>query len=291
MSKIKLSVVLATRNEELNIEACLNSIVQIADEIIVVDEESTDRTREIAKSIGARVFKVKHSPIFHKTKQIAVEKASGEWILQLDADERVSASLGREILKVINLTSEDLLHRTIDDKRKLRLFKKHQRVIEERDGKLGEDSLEIVAFFVPRINYFLGKPLIHAGVYPDGVIRLFKRGYASFPAKSVHEQPVINGKIAWLVNDLEHHDSPTLRRYFVRANRYTSLTASTFKQKDVAKNIFNFVYFTIIKPSIVFVKLFIRHKGFLDGMRGFLWSFFSAVHFPIAYYKYWVNDY
>src|SRR3990172_1056786 len=114
MKRIKLSVVLATRNEETNIEACLDSVKNIADEIIVIDENSSDKTREIAKKFGAKVYKVKHEPIFHKTKQ---------------------------------------------------------------KGK-------VFAFFIPRRNYFLGKPLIHAGVYPDGQIRLVKKDKARFRQKA-----------------------------------------------------------------------------------------------------------
>src|SRR3990167_7280112 len=103
MKRIKLSVVLATRNEETNIEACLDSVKNIADEIIVFDENSSDKTREIAKKFGAKVFKVAHQPIFHITKQKAINKASEDWILQLDADEVITPELAGEIKKVINM--------------------------------------------------------------------------------------------------------------------------------------------------------------------------------------------
>src|SRR3972149_7911068 len=93
----KLSVVLATRNEEANIEVCLEAVKGLADDIVVVDEGSEDKTREIAQSHGARVFKVSHEPIFHKTKQKALDLAQGDWILQLDADERVTGGLAREV--------------------------------------------------------------------------------------------------------------------------------------------------------------------------------------------------
>ena len=134
---------------------------------------------------------------------------------------------------------------------------------------------------------FLGKSLIHAGVYPDGVIRLVKRSKAKFPAKSVHEQIQVDGQVVWLQNDLEHHDSPTLSRYISRMNRYTDIRANDFKKQNISKNIMNLLYYSSLKPLLVFLKLFVRHKGFRDGIRGFLWSAFSAMHFPIAYYKYW----
>jgi glycosyltransferase involved in cell wall biosynthesis len=285
----KLSVVLSTRNEASNIGPCLESVKNIANEIIVFDESSKDNTREIARSYGASVFKVEHEPIFHKTKQKALDKASGNWILQLDADERVSPPLAREIKEVINLSDKEMMERKLKDKRKLELFNRHQRLVEARDGKLGNGSGEVVAFFIPRRNFFLGKPLIHAGVYPDAVIRLIKKGKAGLPAKSVHEQMWINGDIAWLFNDLEHHDSPTFSRYIYRLNRYTDLKAEEFEKAKTPKNIFTLFYYSFVKPLTVFSVLYFRHKGILDGPRGFVWSMFSATHFPIAYYKYFTN--
>jgi len=275
-----LSVVLATRNEEANIRRVIASVQDLADEIIVVDEGSTDKTRSIAKELGAKVFKVKHEPIFHKTKQKALAKAKGDWILQLDADEVVTSGLAEEIKSVL----EGRHKRGGGDKNKL--FLRHQKLLESRDGKLGKDTGEIVAYFIPRRNYFLGKPLIHAGVYPDAVIRLVKKGKARFPGESVHEQIEVDGNVAWLFNDLKHNDSPTLRRYIARMNRYTDLQSEEFEAKKLSKNFFTLFLYTTFLPFINFLKLYFRHKGFLDGMRGFLWSLLSSLHFPLAYYKY-----
>ncbi len=286
---MKLSVVLATRNEEANIERCLRSVKDIADEIIVFDEHSTDMTAEIARKLGAKVYEEPHHDIFHVTKQKAIEKAKGEWVLQLDADEVVTPSLAKEIRQVISMSDDEIRNRKPTNMKKWRLFKRHQEIIENRDGKLGGKG-EIVAFFIPRLNMFLGKPLIHAGVYPDAVIRLIKNGKAYLPAKSVHEQMKINGEVAWLFNDLEHYDSPTFSRYLSRANRYTSLTAAEFKESKVMKNIWSLIYYSFLKPFSVFVNLYIKNKGFKDGMRGFVWSIFSAFHFPIAYFKYWSGE-
>ena len=286
----KISVVLATRNEEKNIGPCLESVKDIADEIVVLDEYSVDRTREIAKKYGAKVFKEPHHEIFHITKQKALDLAHGDWILQLDADERVTKELGKEIKEVLKMSDEEIKDRRPQNSEKRELFIRHQKLIEERDGKVGRDTGEIVAFFIPRLNYFLGAPLIHAGVYPDGVIRLVKKGKASFPAKSVHEQMEIDGEVAWLFNDLEHHESPTFGRYLSKANRYTSLTASEFKEKKLPKNVLMLVYYSFIKPISIFLRLYIRTKGFKDGMRGFVWSLFSAFHYPIAYFKYWSGE-
>ena len=280
-SSPRLSVVLAVRNEEENIARCLNSVKNIADEIVVVDECSTDKTRTVAEGFGAKVYLEPHHDIFHVTKQVALNKATGDWILQLDADEIVTLGLAKEIKSVISgqwlVTS---------DAKKLELFDRHQKLLEQRDGNIGKDTGEIVGYFIPRKNMFLGKPLIHAGVYPDGVIRLFKKGKARFPQKSVHEQIVLDGKVSWLSNDLEHYDSPTLKRYFDRMNRYTDLHASELRERKVPKNVVFFALYTIHKPLVTFCSLFFRHLGFLDGVCGFLWSFFSSLHYPIAYCKY-----
>lgn len=286
MNNIKLSVVLATRNEEANIEKCLRAVKDIADEIIVIDEYSEDKTREVARALGAKVYLEPHHDIFHITKQKALDKASGSWILQLDADEVVSIELAKEIKEVVNMGQAEIRSRRLNWK-KLNLFKRHERLIEKRDGKIGKDTRQIVAFFIPRLNMFLGSPLKHAGVYPDPSIRLIKNGKARFPQKSVHEIMEIDGEVAWLQNDLEHYDSPTFSRYIQRANRYTNLTAQEFKREKLPKNFSTLFYYSFIKPISFFTRLYFRHLGFLDGNGGFLWSAFSAIHFPLAYYKYW----
>ena len=210
-------------------------------------------------------------------KQIALEKSTGDWILQLDADEVVTSKLAKEISSIVNG-----LHTPVNNK----LFRRHQNLIEARDGKIGKPTGEIVGYFVARRNIFLGKPLIHAGVYPDGGIRLVKKGKAHFPQKSVHEQIQLDGEVAWLSSDLLHYDSPTLKRYLARLNRYTDLKAFELQGSKVKKSFWNFLAYTICWPLFTFCKLYFRHLGFLDGARGFLWSFFSAMHFPIAYFKY-----
>ena len=308
-NKITLSVVLATLNEEQNVGLCLDSVKDIADEIVVVDEDSIDKTREIAEKYRAKVFTVIHEPIFHITKQKAIDKATGDWILQLDADERATKELRDEIKKVINSSNDDLLNRVLSrpertlskvergvegSPKKIGLFLRHEELIRKREGQLGKHTGEampagrqVVAFFIPRRNFFLGKPLIHAGVYPDGVIRLIKRGKARLPGKSVHEVMEVDGEIGWLFNDLEHHESPTFNRYLERMNRYTDLQAEELKERKIPANYWNLFKYSFLLPTSYFLKLFIRHKGFLDGMRGFVWSVFSSLHYPLSYFKYW----
>lgn len=282
---MKLSIVLATYNEEKNLEDCLNSVRDFASEIVIVDGGSKDQTVDIAKHFSAKVIITDNPPIFHINKQKALEQAQGEWILQLDADERVNKELAEEIIKVIHMTEEeiDLYQQSLKQRD---LFLRHQKILEKGSGQIGDLDCQYVAFFIPRLNYFLGKYLKHGGIYPDGVIRLVKRGKAHFPCQSVHEQIAVDGKVGWLQNNLLHFADPTFSRYLKRNNRYIGLLADQFTNENLGKDPLQFINFCLIKPFFWFFLTQIRHKGILDGIPGIMFSFFSALRFPRAYIKY-----
>jgi len=278
---MKLSVAIAAYNEEGNLARCLSSVSSWADEIVVVDGGSTDKTVEIALSFHARVIRTDNPPIFHINKQKAIDTCTGDWILQLDADEVVLPELAAEIRKVMTMSGKELENRPFDA-RKRRFFIRHQRILEKRDGKIGDPRGDIAAFFIPRRNYFLGKPMTYAGTYPDGVIRLIKRGKAWFPQESVHEQIHVEGRVLWLMNDLLHYSNPTFGKYFAGADRYTDLLATRIQ----GPGIITACTYLFLLPLFTFISLFVRHKGFRDGIRGFLFCFFSSLHYPTAYFKY-----
>lgn len=248
---MQLSVVIATYNEEKNIKACLDSIDSLADEIIVVDGQSEDKTREIAKKLGAKVFKVTNKPIFHLNKQLAVEKASGKWILQLDADEQISPALAQEIKTIIN-----------------------------------QKSPQFNGYYLPRKNFFLTRFLTKGGQYPDYVIRLFKKNHGHFPCKSVHEQIDINGPVGYLTQPLTHYADRQFSHYLLRFNRYTSLDANLlFRQKTKPGIFLAFNYF-VFKPIAWFFLTYFRHLGLVDGLPGFIFSLMSSLRFPVIYLKF-----
>jgi len=249
--KIILSVALAVRNEESNLELCLSSIKDIADEIVVVDGDSNDKTVEIAESFHSIVIKTDNPPIFHINKQKALDACRGVWILQLDADEVVTEELKEEIRLTIN------------------------------DGRLTNKG-----YYIPRRNYFWGHFMKKGGQYPDYVIRLVKRGYARFPCKSVHEQIQIDGEVGYIKEPMLHYSYRTFDDYWKKAATYTELTAKEFKENGLKKNLGTWVHYVILEPMKTFFLLFIRHKGFLDGIYGFIFAYFSALHYPIAYRKY-----
>lgn len=246
MTKPKLSVVLAVFNEESNLKNCLNSVLNIADEIVVVDGGSQDKTVEIAKSFGAKVIETSNPQIFHINKNKAIDAATKYWILQLDADERVSEDLAKEIKDVIS--AEHVL-----------------------DG-----------YWIPRSNFFLGRFLKKGGQYPDYTLRLYKRGKGRLPAKDVHEQAVVDGSVGYLKNDLLHLRDLTLGKYLSGLERYTSLLATQIEDSGLIA-FFNYLF---LKPLWWFLLTYIRHKGFMDGWQGFVFSFFSSLRFPVAYVKY-----
>lgn len=248
----KLSVVLATFNEEENIKDCLDSVRNLADEIVVVDGSSIDKTRTIAQKMGAQVYTVPNVAIFHKNKQVAVDKAKGEWILQLDADERVDEDLRLEIKTEVN----------------------------RKDNPYS-------GYYLPRKNWFLGRFLTKGGQYPDYVIRLFKRGKGRFPAKTVHEQIEIDGKVGHLTNPLIHLADPTFSRYLIRFNRYTSLDAELLRGQHQRPTVWFGLQSFVVKPIHWFLLTFVRHKGFIDGLPGFIFSLMSALRFPVIFCKLW----
>ena len=290
---MKLSLCLATHNEAANIHYPLDSCIDFVDEVIVVDGRSTDKTVEIAKSYGAKVkvYVVDNPPMFHINKQKALDLATGDWILQLDADEEVSPELAKEIIKVINMKDKELeeYEKKLSEKE---LFLRNEDVIARSlpNRRVYNDKETIVAFYLPRLNYFLGKFLRYGGQYPDGSIRLVRKGKAYFPCKDVHEVMAVDGATGWLQYPLLHYDSPTFGRYIARNNRYINLMVEEYRRDKKPKSIAELLNYCIVAPLAWFFGTQIRNKGILDGWQGIVFSFFSALRFPRAYIKYLLNN-
>ncbi len=283
MSKNKsqtITVTIASYNNEDTIAKCLDSVVHWVDEIIIVDGYSTDKTVEIAKKYKAKVLLRENNPIFHVQKQIANNEAKSDWVLQLDTDEVVSKEMKAEIQKLLGGESFGVSGWISPIKHKINQLLK----IFPEPKPLEEAAS---AYWLPRKNYFLNRFLAHTGQYPDPVIRLFQKGQAFLPAKSVHEQMVVKGTIGWLKSDLEHYGTPNFSRYLLRENRYSSLTAMELKELRLKINFFNTINYLFIKPLITFLRLYFRFRGILDGFPGFVFSLYSGLHFAFAYMKLW----
>lgn len=182
-----LSVVIITRNEEHNIGRCLTSVA-FADEIIVVDSQSSDRTVDIARSQGAIVINHDFKG-YGDAKQTGVDRASQDWVFSIDADEAVSPRLAEEI------------RRTISDN-------------EAADG-----------YFVPRCTNFLGRWIRHSNWYPDYVLRLFRRDKGRFDGAVVHEKVEVDGRVEKLKADLLHYSYPSMEEYLRKFDIYTTMGA------------------------------------------------------------------
>jgi len=250
----KLSVALATYNEQDNIARCLEAVKDLADEIVIVDGESSDKTVEIARNYGAKIIVRENPPIFHINKQIAIDKTSGDWILQLDADEIVSGGLAAEIKKVI------------------------------------KNNNDCNGYWIPRKNYFLGRFLKKGGQYPDYTIRLYRKNKGRLPQKDVHEQAEVEGKVGYLKNAILHYPYKNFKTYINKWNRYNNLIAVQIKEEQKNRPIiYQLLYgvgYLIAKPSHWFLTTYLRHKGFVDSWQGFTFSLFSALRFPVSYMKY-----
>ena len=247
-----LSVVIITRNEEVNIGRTLES-VQWAEERIVVDSGSTDRTQEIARQHGARLFEEEWKG-YAAQKNSAIGKASCDWVLSLDADEQVSPELAENIRR-ISTTAE----------------------FSTANG-----------FFVARRNFFLGRWIRHGGFYPDRKLRLFRRGTGEFIERAVHETMRVNGRTATLNGDLIHHAYPTLTGYIETMNRYSTLAADVLiRERRVRRSLAWFFVNVRLRPVLNFIWNYFFRGGFLDGREGFLLHRYHNVYVSWKYAKAW----
>jgi glycosyltransferase involved in cell wall biosynthesis len=271
---VQLSIVIISYNEEANIGRTLASVqALVADgkgEIIVVDSGSTDRTIEIAKSYGARVF-VEDWKGYAAQKNSAIDKASGDWILSLDADEELTD----ELQKALSLTLVFMREKALPDPEGDWL---HNLV------GVGDPSTTI-GFRIRRRNFFLHRPLRWGGYFPDPKLRLVRREFARFEPRLVHEDIATPpGAIADIWSPILHHSYPTLTDYLDHMNRYSSLGA----QMVVAKGRVRFSVFNIVlRPAATFIYNYIFRLGFLDGREGLLLHLYHAVYVSWKYAKAW----
>ena len=340
-----ISVAIAVHNEEQNIIPCLESVYDWVDEIVIVDGTSTDNTirviKDFEKKMGAdanfeaslgiprddqtssktkarshegglplelqnsassprqskiKLIETSNPPMFHINKQKAIETCTKDWILQLDADEVVSTELKKDIQFVI--------------------------------ARSEATKQSPIAYWLPRLNYFLGKPLRKGGQYPDYTIRLYKNGVAKFPCKTVHEQVEVRSTetsneveeldnnnatggptgggprqradtralagtregqaplhLGYLNSPLLHFPYPTFQEYLNKWHRYNTLEATKLKENGIKPSIGLFIDYFFLKPAVWFFKTYFRHKGFMDGVPGFIFSFFSALRYCEIYLK------
>jgi glycosyltransferase involved in cell wall biosynthesis len=244
-----LSVCIITLNEETNIVRTLESVKSLADEIVVVDSGSTDRTVALAESYQAKVF-VEPWKGFAPQKNSALAKASHDWILSLDADEEVSPELAASIQKLLS----------------------------------GQAAPQFDGYRMARRNLYLNRWIRRSGYYPDRKLRLVKRGAAEFENRAVHEDMKMTAATGLLDGDLIHHAYPTLEGFVEHANRYSSLGAQMVADERKAR--FS-VIDIVLRPLVRFVYGYFFRLGFLDGREGLLVHLTHASYVSWKYAKAW----
>ena len=246
-----ISVVLITQDEERNLPRTLESVMRLVrdgkGEIIVVDSGSTDRTLEIARSFGAKVF-VEPWKGFAGQKNSAMDKTSMDWVLQLDADESLEPDLSAEMEAALS------------------------------------SSLGVSGFWIPRKNFFLGRWIRHGGFYPDPKLRLIRRGAGKFEEYGAHPTIKVNGPTGRLRCALIHDAYPTLRDYIDHMNSYSSSGAEVALAKGQRSfSLANIV----LRPLLTFVYNYFFRLGFLDGREGLLLHLYHSVYVSWKYAKAW----
>jgi glycosyltransferase involved in cell wall biosynthesis len=268
---MNLSVVIITFNEETNVARTLASVQPlVADgkgEIIVVDSGSTDRTVEISKSFGAKVV-VEAWKGFAAQKNSAIDKATGDWILSLDADEEVERDLAVLILHAIS---------------------------ERRPPKpellvaigVSVPNAQANGYWIRRRNKFMGRWIEHGGFWPDPKLRLFRRSAGRFESRLVHEDLLVEGGTGRILSGaLIHHSYPTLSDYIEHMNRYSSLGAEMVVAKGNGKVRFSVINI-VLRPLFTFIYNYFFRLGFLDGREGLLLHLYHAVYVSWKYAKAW----
>lgn len=242
-----LSVILITKNEEANLKDCLESI-SFANEIIVVDSQSSDKTVEIAQSFGAKVENTSDWPGFGPQKNRALNLATQDWVLSIDADERVTPELKDEILAVIN----------------------------------GISSADCYA--IPRLSWYCGRFIKHSGWYPDYVDRLFKRGSAKFSDHLVHERLLPHGTVKKLKHHFLHYSFKNFSQVLQKIDGYSTASAEQALKKGKKSSVLK----AIGHGLWAFFRTYFLRLGFLDGQQGLALAISNAEGTYYRYIKIWL---
>lgn len=250
MNKLKISAVLVVKNEAKNLERCLSSVKNLVDEIVVVDEESADNTLEIAKNFTEKVFVHESVGFVEPARNFSIEKATGDWVLILDADEEIEKGL----------------------------FTKLKNIAEE--GKADY-------VLIPRKNLSFGVWIKNTGWWPDYQIRFFKKGKVTWQDK-IHSKPTTDGKQITLEpieeNAIIHHNYDSISQFLTKLDNYTTVEVSQsgndeFEISNLIKN-----------PTNEFISRYFSHKGYRDGIHGLVLSILMAFYIFVIEIKKWEKD-
>ncbi len=241
--RASVSVIIITLNEAAHIAECLESVA-FADEIVVVDSGSTDATRDIAESMGARVVVTDDWPGFGPQKNRALDLATSDWVLSIDADERVTPELRQEILDILQRANET---------------------------PVGSANL-LTAYKVARLSNFGGRWIRHSGWWPDYVLRLFKRGTARFKDVAVHESVITDLPVGTLKGHFLHYPYDNLEQFIAKINHYSTEAAAMMHARGKRSSVLGAWGHCVW----TFIRHYVLRRGFLDGREGFILAVMAA---------------
>ncbi|MCQ9207340.1 MAG: glycosyltransferase family 2 protein [Omnitrophica bacterium] len=253
MNKIPLSIVILAKNEEKRIPDCLKSVLGWAEEVIVIDDDSTDKTRDVALGMGVRVLRKKMN-IEGEHRNWAYSRAGHKWVFSLDADERMTEELKREI------------------------------------GETLATPHEFGAFTVPRRNFIGGYWIRGGGLYPSPQLKLFKKDKFKWEEVEVHPRAFLEGECGHLKNDLIHYTYRDWQDFLNKLNKQTTLEARKWfklslenpKKARYKMNVLHALWRTMDR----FVRTFFAKKGYRDGFTGFMVAYFAGLYQIVSYAKY-----
>jgi glycosyltransferase involved in cell wall biosynthesis len=232
---MNLSVIIIAKDAEATVRRCLESVAW-ADEVVVVENGSADRTADIARELGAKVHQTADWPGYGQQKNRALDLATGDWLFSLDADEWVTPGLRDEIRSAI------------------------------------AGGSETVAFRIPRKSSFCGRFMRHSGWWPDYVVRVFKRGNGRFSPDAVHERVIVEGRIGSLRECIMHEAITDLDQMLTKMNRYSSTSAAELHKQGRRGSFIS----SLFHGGWAFLRTYVLRLGFLDGREGFMLAVANA---------------
>ena len=241
---MSLSVIVICRNNEATLRRCLASVAW-ADEIVVLDSGSTDRTREIAREFTANVHQTPDFPGHGPQKNRALDRATRDWIFSLDSDEWVTPELRSELQAAMAAPGDK------------------------------------VAFFMPRRSSFCGRFMRHSGWWPDYITRLWRRGAARFSEDHTHDRVIVDGKMGRLRQPVLHEAVTDLDQMLVKINMYSSSSAAIFHHNGRRATLFT----ALLHGGWAFFRTYFLRLGFLDGREGFMLAVINAENSYYRYAK------
>ncbi len=243
---MNLSAVILTKDEENNIKECIDCL-DFCDEMIIVDDNSSDKTTDLAEKLGAKVYKRRLGDNFAAQRNFGLKKAAGKWVLFIDADERVTEDLRNEIVQMTN-----------------------------------DPLVNYLGFYLKRADYVWGKKLKHGETGNIRLLRLARRRVGKWKRR-VHEVWDVEGRTRELKNSLTHYPHPTLASFIASANNMSSLHAKANLEEGKKSSLIKIIAW----PTGKFVSNFILKMGFLDGIQGFVVALVMSFHSYLAWSKLW----